>query len=269
MKLKIFTLIILLAIPLLSYSQKIESIKDKAQQNVSGSSSSSSSSRRSSDGFTSNLFANLFIDVIDIMLSGLWLSPEERAYLKERRIEKREQGLLNPKFGLDVELNYGGIPNDYHSLRPRVRGQVGIFSTDFRFSSLIEPRLEGSDIYNTLDWQIIQIAWVNTPQVTFRTGVGIMHEYDTNLSYPELTTSLDMYFINQKLRFAPEFRYTQNVSNELGSTNPRTELNGEISYALVLKPHFKVYGGVNALYARYYQSVNIWTVGAGLKLRFH
>lgn len=269
MKLRLLFLIFLLSVPLLSSAQKIGKIKDMAEQNASGSSSGGSRSRGSSDNFRSNLFANLFVDLIDIMLSGIWLSPEERAYIRERRIEKRAQGLLNPKFGLDVEFNYGGVPNDYHSLRPRIRGQIGVFSTDFRFSSLIEPRLDGSDIYNTLDWQIIQIAWVNMPQVTFRTGIGIMHEYDTNLSYPEFTGSFDIYFNQQKIRFAPEFRYAQDFTSEFGRVVPRSEVNAELSYALLMKPHFKIYGGINALYARYYQSVDIWTVGAGLKLRVH
>jgi len=267
MKLKIFVLLLLLATPSIISAQKIGQIKDKAQQNTSE--SGGSRFNNSSGDFASNLFANIFVELIDIVVGSIWISPEERAYLQERRIEKREQGLLNPKFGLDIDLNYGGIPNDYHSLRPRARAHIGIFSTDIRYSSLIEKRLDGLDIYNTLDWQVLQIAWVNVPQFTFRTGFGIMYEYDTNLSYPEFTGSFDIYFNQQKIRFAPEFRYARGFTSEFGNVVPRSEINAELSYALLMKPHFKIYGGINALYARYYQSVNIWTVGAGLKLRVH
>jgi hypothetical protein len=280
--------------------------KAKENKERKSSSPSSSESSYSGSGSDSGSSGNLLVDILGAIFRGIFnglltdnRSPEQIAYDREvrdsmrvvrqnlrnqrramthtqqdsmrvvrqnLRIQKRAEGKLNPQHSLEFMFDYGGLPNYYQSFRPRFRGRSGIFSTDLRYSGLTEERINQTDQYNTLDWQILQIAPINMPEVSWRLGVGLMHEYVTASTFPEFTTSLDIYIGKQKIHIAPEFRYAYDL-NVNAEISPRLEWNGEISYAVVNQRKFKLYLGINALYSRSYESIDLWTAGIGLKMK--
>lgn len=282
------------------YAQKIGEIKQKAQENKSNKSSSNNSSSpndNSSSGSSEStgsvggdiaveLVGNILEGILRGIFSGPNLTPEQRAMLQaqkdearalrmeerklkeEEREQKRAEGKLNPLNSLELMFDYGTVPNYYQSFRPRLRARSGIVSTDIRVSSLRERRLEYVDKYDTFDWQILQFNTFNTPQFTWRFGAGIMNERTTGTVFPEFATSAEITFQKQKFRFVPEFRYAYDF-NEAALVSPRLECNGEVSYAVVNQKQFKLYLGLQAMYARYYESVNVWSAGMGIKLKVH
>ncbi len=190
-----------------------------------------------------------------------------RRKMRQQRIdlrnEKREKGLLNPKYGLELHFDFGGVPNTYQTYRPRLRGRIGIVSTDLRYSFLIEQRLgEQVNRLHTFDWQILQLTPINTPMLSWRLGMGMTKELETNEVYPELATGLDVYFNRQRVRFAPEVRFVWSEGSAI-----RDEINGELSYAVWYAPKAKLYLGLTGLYARYFGEIDIWSVGLGLHLK--
>lgn len=261
----LFFLLFILCIQI-SSAQKVAEINKKAKENQSGSSDRNSSNSGNSSGGV-GLVGDIIGGFFRLIFSGIFrsnLSPEERAYRQEQKMAKRETGKLNPLLGLDLIFDYGGVPNLYQSYRPRARGRVGIFSTDIRYAGLTEKRLAVTDQYNTLDWQVLQIHPVNLPVASWRLGFGLMREYTTSTSHPEFATGLDLFFNKQSIKFAPEFRYAYDP----GGIAPRMEWNGELAYGLINRKHIKMYLGINGMYARYYESVDVWTAGFGLRMKF-
>ncbi len=264
----------------LSYAQKIQDIKDKARsqkekRTSSGNNQSGGSGNDySSQSLGSEIAGNLLYTFLDAIFNGSGLSPEERQLRMEMRqqtraqkrairAQKRADGLLNPKYGLELHFDFGGIPNTYQAYRPRIRGRIGVVSTDLRYSFLVERRLgERVDRFHTLDWQILQFTPVNTPRFSWRWGMGIIRESEAAQTYPEFATSMDIYFGKQRLRFAPEARFAWDRADAV-----RNEFNGELSYAVLYKPHAKLYLGLTGFYARYFETINIWSVGLGLHLK--
>ena len=280
----------------LSNAQKVQQIKKKAEENKNKKSSSrssstsrsrSSSSSYSSDDSDSNGAADFFnglIALLDLLTPDR--SPEERAALRaerallrqERKLlraerqlareELRAAGKLNRMHEFNVGFQYGGIPGLYQSYRPRLHMRIGAISSDLRYSILTEERIEGRDSYETLDWQLLQVNTFNTPEFTWRFGIGFMREQVTETFFPEFLTGMDFYFANRKVRFSPEYRIAYDFHPE-ADIAPRKEINAELSYGIINQEKFKMYLGVNALYARYYQEVDVWTLGAGIRLNVY
>ncbi|MDX2303457.1 MAG: hypothetical protein NW226_11690 [Microscillaceae bacterium] len=275
------------------FAQKIGEIKKKAEENKSNKSSSNSGGSNTNDDNNGSVGGAIVEGLFRIIFSGLFesnLTPEEKAALRaerearravfkqERQLlraerllnreELRASGKLNRLYELNADFQYGGIPGLYQSYRPHARMRIGVISTDVRYNILAEERVGGRDVYETLDWQILQVAPVNFSQVSWRLGAGFMKEQLTQTFFPEFTTGLDFYFLNQTIRFAPELRVAYDFHRD-AQISPRTELNAELSYALVNRPKFKMHFGVNGLYARYYEDVNVWTMGAGVRFQVY
>ena len=290
----------------LSNAQKIGQIKKKAQENKSKKSSSNSNSSsksrsksrsRSSSGSSSDSYDNG--DGITDFFNGLSAlfdlltpkrTPEERAALQaerqarraarqqewelkraERQLARqqlRAEGKLNSLYEFNIGLQYGGVPGLYQSYRPRMRLRMGVVSTDVHYGILSEERIGGKDIYETLDWQILQINVINTPELSWRFGAGIMREQFTDSAFPEFLTGVDYYFARRRARLSPEIRMTYDFHPE-SEIKPRQEINAELSYAVINQEKFKMHLGINALYAKYYEEVDIWTLGAGVRLNIY
>ena len=288
-----FTMILIACLLLcdLSHAQKVGQIKSKAKENKSKKSSSRSNSNNSDNNSVGGaIVEGVFEGLFRVIFSGSSLSPEERAALRaereayravlrqERQLSRAERqlareelraaGRLNHMYELSASFQYGGIPGLYQSYRPRLRMRIGAISSDLRYSILTEERVEGRDSYETLDWQLLQVNTFNTPEFTWRFGIGFMREQVTETFFPEFLTGMDFYFANRKVRFSPEYRIAYDFHPD-ADIAPRKEINVELSYGIINQEKFKMYLGVNALYARYYQEVDVWTLGAGIRLNVY
>lgn len=269
-------------------AQKIGEIRKKAQeQSTKRSSSDSNSSRKSRSGssdYSSGSGAGEFINLLIDLFSRRPRTPEElalraenkairaenRAIRRDARAQKRADGILRAQSSFELAYHVGLVPSDYVSHRFRARARVGVISTDLRYSGLTEQRLREKDRFNTLDWQILQVHLSLLSQVGFRLGAGFMREYEADQVYPEVAGAFDFRFLQQRFRFMPELRYAWDSRvSEGNSETVRVEFNSQFSYALVDTKPVRLYGGFNLKYARYFDSVDLWTLGLGLNLLFH
>lgn len=167
--------------------------------------------------------------------------------------------------GVELMLDASIVPIKYNIYRPRVRVNWGLFSTDYRYSILVEEKLGETDIYATHDWQILVMNPILTDYFAMRLGVGAVYEEVTGNVFQDYNLGMDVYMFDQAVKFAAEGRYAYNYGARI---SPRTEVNGALKFRLLNNEKFKVYGGFNAFYARYYESIDLWSVGIGLNLRF-
>jgi hypothetical protein len=149
-------------------------------------------------------------------------------------------------------------PSSYYIINPRIRGNWGLFSTDFRINYLIEESVEGPIHLRTVDWQVVQLNVITTKDVNLRLGGGIMHEaygnYDT---HTELTAAFQLLPRQKKLGGSIEYR----------AAEVRKEVNGGIQYSLGSSGTLHWYATVGAVFQRYYSSINVWGIQAGVSLK--
>ncbi len=163
--------------------------------------------------------------------------------------------------------------DDYINLLPRIRGTWGIFSTDFRFNYLAEFDNAAADIYNTWEWQILQLNLVAAEVFNFRIGTGLLSEnYKENLVYNEHSIGFEFRSQDQNLLTSLEGRTTWDY--ETGS-HVFTEGNLRFSYRFININHVFGYVIVGGIYQRYYEStvdspaVNLFSAQMGLTFNIH
>ena len=167
--------------------------------------------------------------------------------------------------GVEVMLDASIVPIKYNIYRPRIRVNLGLLSTDYRYSILVEEKLGETDIYATHDWQMFVLNPVLTNSFAMRLGVGVVYEEVTRNVFQDYNLGLDFYLFDQGVKLAMEGRYAYNYA---AGISPRVEANGALKFRILNTESFKIYGGFNAFYARYYESIDLWSVGVGLNFRF-
>src|SRR5258708_3105729 len=86
-------------------------------------------------------------------------------------------------------------PSTYYLFNPRIRGNWGLFSTDFRVNYLLEDdHTNGTHDLTTFDWQILQLNLITTRNFTARIGGGNLYErFGGKQSFFEWTTGASFY----------------------------------------------------------------------------
>jgi hypothetical protein len=93
---------------------------------------------------------------------------------QQHKLKKRE---INPSLvSLDVITQVATQPSSYYLVNPRVRGNWGLFSSDFRVNYLLEETVNGTTDLSSIDWQVVQFNIVTTRNVVGRLGAGFMKE---------------------------------------------------------------------------------------------
>jgi hypothetical protein len=217
-------------------SAQVDEIKNASRSSGRGGGGSESSS---SSSFAIDFFFNF-------MLGGI--VDAQRAKL-ERRSD------MPNMVSLDVMLQNAVQPSSYYIINPRIRGNWGLFSTDFRINYLIE---EGFDEYKhirTNEWQVLQFNIITTKDVVFRVGGGFLQESFGGYNYyGEWTTALQVHPSQSKLGGLIEYR----------DANARKEVNGYLRYHIF--DHNALHGFVTggAVYQRYYDTISVWGMQAGI-----
>ncbi|MDJ1472789.1 hypothetical protein [Xanthocytophaga flava] len=167
---------------------------------------------------------------------------------------------------LDVMPQVGIQPPDNYWLLPRIRGNWGLFSMDFRYNFLMEDdALEGKiKSLGTFDWQIVQLNFVNTRPVTVRAGFGTMIEnFGDHNAYFEWTLGGDLRLKEGKLGGGLEYRATESHFGIM----PRREINARVEYQLFQWHRLKGYGTLGGIFQRYYSDINVWGMQTGFIFR--
>lgn len=236
-----------------AFSQ-VDEIKRASSNNSNskGSKSSDSSSDFSSDddGGGGGFFINFLFGGI-----AEWQS------FKLRSDRERYPGMVS----LDLMFQGAVKPSGYYILWPRIRGNWGIFSTDFRMNYLIEEDTEGYKHIRTNDWQVLQLNLVTSRFVTLRFGTGFMQEaFNTKEMFSESAILLGIHAPDQTKSINFEYRFALDFDSD---ANPRDEFGVYYQHQLFSSGKLHGYVSVGGVYQNYYHSIEVWGFQGGFVLR--
>ncbi|GHN01252.1 hypothetical protein WSM22_27410 [Cytophagales bacterium WSM2-2] len=157
-------------------------------------------------------------------------------------------------------------PSSYYLFNPRIRGNWGLFSTDFRMNYLIEDNHgSGTNDLTTYDWQVLHLNLITTRNVTARVGGGTLYErFGDKRSFFEWTSGLSIFSNTQTIVGNIEYRVAKDY--ETGAI-PRREINFSLEKQLFRTGLWRGYATIGGVYQRYYESVSVWGLQAGLAIR--
>jgi len=263
MKKSVFFLIILFSL-FKAFSQ-VDKMKNQADLNKNNSEKLGGGDSPCMEGCSEGCFSGIADPCLgaitaacfDFALSGL-------IQLNNSYIEKKSDIPVVTSFDFIPTAAYN--PPNTMLILPRIRGNWGLFSTDARFTSLIEINSQGSDYWNTFDWQILQINALISKSVVVRIGSGFMFENYSKTFFNEHTMGVDIFMDDYKYRIDNEFRFSQDYYT---GNIPRMEGNTRFNYALLQTDHIDGYISTGVMYQNYYLDVPVWSLCGGLAFNFH
>jgi hypothetical protein len=220
--------------------------------------SSSSNGSRGSDRGGSRASGMAMVYFVDFAVRGL--AAWQMSTLQHR-------GEVPNVLSLEVYGQAAIQPSTYYIFNPRVRGNWGIFLTDFRMNYMVEEKIGRPADLRTDDWQILGLNIVNTRRITARLSTGIMHEaFGDGNTFNESVFGLSVMSDDQRIGGMGEFRWSRDFRT---GANPRLEAS--ISAQRKLFDHNAIHmfatGGV--MFQRYYNEINVWGVQAGLAFKLY
>lgn len=158
-------------------------------------------------------------------------------------------------------------PSTYYIFNPRIRGNWGIFLTDFRMNYMIEDKIGGPADLRTDDWQVLGLNLVNTRTVTARLSTGIMHEaFGDGKIFNESAAGISVMSPDQRIGGFGEFRWSRDFST---GSNPRLEASVNVQRKLFDHNAMHMFATGGVMFQRYYNEINVWGVQAGFALKFY
>ena len=169
---------------------------------------------------------------------------------------------------LDVipEVGIGLNSDNTFLIMPRVRGNLGLFSTDFRFYNRLESGVDYIDTWKTLEWQILQFNLIQNRYANFRVGSGIYVENFEGIVFNEHTIALSLYVPLIKSAGDLEYRIAPDYST---GDIPRQEVNLHLRRKLVGVPNLDIYGSIGGMYQNFYRGIEAWSGTAGLHININ
>jgi hypothetical protein len=233
---------------------QVSEIKSASSSNSSGSNSKSGDG--SYDSYDSDDEGGGLL--IDFLFSGII----EAQTFKLQKDPERYPSMVS----LEVMLQGGVKPSSYYMFWPRIRGNWGLFSTDFRMNYLIEEEANGYSHLRTNDWQIIQLNLITSRFFTFRVGTGFMQEaFGDKEVFSETALMFNVHAPDQTKQIGFEWRFAKDF--ETGS-NPRWELSAQYQHQVFNSGKLHGYISAGTIFQKYYNYIEVWGMQAGLVLRF-
>ncbi|MFN3403479.1 MAG: hypothetical protein ACK40G_05235 [Cytophagaceae bacterium] len=218
-------------------------------------SSSNSLSSSSSSSDLDQAFIGLIFRLFYIAGEGIY-------YLQEGALESYQD---HPSM-ISLEGNiHGGYFHQYEGtmFTPMIRGNLGIFSTEFRYQNIRD--ITGP--ISTYDWQILK---VNVPiyPVIFSMGTGYSKIVEADLSLFEYSFSAKGRFYRNKMVGESTYR----VSRFLGSAF-RKEFKATLDYEIKAYPvkgsvAFRVCPTIGFVYQNYLSRFEQYYIMGGVNFRF-
>lgn len=228
---------------------QVDAIKHESSANSSRSGRSDSGGSSSGGGGGFFLF-NIFFQAIP-----QW----QAAKLQDSR--ERYPSMVS----LDVMMQGAVKPSSYYMLWPRIRGNWGLFSTDFRMNYLIEDDFDGYKHIRTNDWQVLQINLITSRYFTFRMGTGFMQEaFGARRTFSESAFLFNVHAKDQSKVLAFEYRFAKDWQT---GVNPRRELSAQYQHELFATGVLHGYLTAGVTYQKYYNTIEVWGIQGGLMFR--
>jgi hypothetical protein len=151
-------------------------------------------------------------------------------------------------------------PSSYYIIHPRIRGNWGLFSTDFRMNYLIEEDIDGLKHIRTDDWQIIELNIVTEPTFNFYVGFGFLHEaFNDDKYFEEWTACFRIMPRKFPIVLQAEYRYAV----------PRTEFNANIQYPILKRGVANLYIVAGGTFQQYYSTIQVWGMQGGIMMKIY
>jgi hypothetical protein len=229
---------------------QVDEIKGASSSNSSRSSGKSDGGSYDSDDGGGGIF-------FDFLFGGI----VEAQSFKLQSDKQRYPSMVS----LDVMFQGAVKPSSYYMIWPRIRGNWGLFSTDFRMNYLIEESAEGYIHIRTNDWQVIQLNLITSRFFTFRVGTGFMQEaFNTKEMFSESAFMFLIHAPDQTKTLGFEYRFSKDWDT---GANPRREFSVQYQHQLFNTGILHGYATAGCVYQKYYNSIEVWGVQAGLVFR--
>jgi hypothetical protein len=179
----------------------------------------------------------------------------------------QHKGEVPNVFSLEVFGQAAIQPSTYYIFNPRIRGNWGIFLTDFRMNYMVEEKIGAPEDLRTDDWQIVGLNLVNTRNVTLRLSTGIMREvFGEGAVFSETVFGLNIMSDNQSIGGMGEFRW---VKDRFTINSPRIEASIGIQKKLFDHNHIHMFATGGAVFQRYYNEINVWGIQGGFAFKLY
>lgn len=224
-----------------AYSQ-VEDIKEASERN----------SEENDDGFGGD--DDWIVGfVVDMALDFFTLGFDYHRY----QLFREKDQALSHITSIELQGIVGYANGNTFAIAPRVRGNWGLMSADFRYFNLI-----GGGLYQTLDGQFL-LNIVNEKGATLRIGTGFMHEYLSG------KRTFNEHFVGLDIRWDEPKTFTSNAEFRIAKdyftgATPRLELNLRLNHKILETGRITGYWTIGGIYQRYFNEVNVWTGQTGL-----
>lgn len=189
-----------------------------------------------------------------------FLIEHQREIMNLRKLDPTLISLeIGANFAYALHYSQGDMYN-YINYLPQIRGNLGIFSTDFRYNILMEYLADGTDSFNS--WELVfMLNFV--PDETFKMsfGSGMCYEIYTDTYYNEhyFGTKIGLFqnrdFIDIDTRLVVD--YARGIY-------PFFEAGVRYNTKMIKFEHLSAYISLGGIYQNYYQAHDIWAARGGL-----
>lgn len=165
---------------------------------------------------------------------------------------------------LEVMPVFGISGSNTYMFMPRARVTWGLFTTDYRYFSMIEDMggEEGVDTYTTHDWQVLVLNPVVIQPLTMRIGTGFMYEQFSRNIYSDFFLGFDIRGMEERVIVNLEGRYATDYVNPTARAEGSIKANLELAAIGAFHPYLTA----GILYQNYYQHVNVIGFQLGFNL---
>ncbi len=249
---------------------QIEDIKKNSKENKSNKSnksSSSSSSSSSSDDFGAGCMADMCGGCFNAGVSVFFAMIVENHQSMMNLLEKDPSILsFEVRANFALGIHYSKNKNyTYVNYLPGLRGNLGAFSTDFRFNVLTEYTNDFPNSFTSWEWLFLfNIEPVETFKLSF--GTGVQAERFSDSYFNEHYIGFKFGLANNKDYIDLDTRFS--IDYETGAF-PFFEAAVHFKKRIAELESAFMHITVGGVYQNYYQSNDIWAFQAGLIVNVH
>jgi len=171
---------------------------------------------------------------------------------------------MNGNFAYALHFSHDSLFT-YINYLPQIRGNLGVFSTDFRFNMLTEYTNDFPDSFKS--WELLFLINV-APAESFRLtlGTGVYSELFTESYYNENYLEFKFLMPNKSDFLDLDTRVVIDYNT---SRIPFLEAGIRYNTRIIDFSHVYAYLSLGAMYQNYYTSHDIWAARCGIMFNFH
>jgi len=238
---------------------KMQASADSKNSGVTaGTRSSGGSAARCSSNdqsFGDALLADLFMGIVQGVAQGVAFATVEAQKSVLQKAD-RIPNLTSLEAGLEYSTNLSEL-----AFNPSLRGNWGLFATDFRYSLLHD----NTGTLKSLDWQVLMLR-IPIQNLKLNYGIGFTTLLEPKTTYFESSTGFDLALWQNRINISSAYRWTAKKSED---TRYRQEFKLMGNYRIWQKGRFHLSPSVGVTYQEYFQEHHYLFFSVGVKLRIH